>query len=93
MKDGFIDPHLRAQKLEVTYPCPWQFKLIGEDEFQLRTLVGDVLEDRDYSLDLSNTSASGRYRSLLLVVVVESEAERLAIGMRLQESEHVRMVL
>ncbi len=91
--DGFIDPLLRSQKLQLDYPCRWSFKLIGEDEFQLRTLVDSVLGRRDYSLTLSNTSSTGRYRSMLLVLEVQSDADRHAIGERLQQSEYVHMVL
>ena len=90
--DGFLDPHLRAQRLELAYPCRWSFKIIGEDEFQLRTLVNEVLPDRPFTLTLSNTSREGRYRSLLLVLTVESEEDRRAIGLALQQSEHVRLV-
>lgn len=91
--DGFTDPLLRSKKLELEYPCRWQFKLIGEDEFQLRKLVDEVLGERDYKLSLSNTSSTGRYRSLLLALEVASEHERHKLGERFQRSEHVRMVL
>ena len=91
--DGFTDPLLRSKKLELEYPCRWQFKLIGEDEFHLRQLVDEVLGERDYTLSLSNTSSTGRYRSLLLVLQVSSEQDRHDLGQQFQASEHVRMVL
>jgi len=91
--DGFLDPRLREAKLELAYPCRWSFKVIGEDEYRMRLAVAAVVGAVDYDLSLSNTSRTGRWRSLLLTLTVTSDEERHAIGERLHRHDDVRMVL
>ena len=84
---------LDPDRLEIDYPCQWEFKLIGDDEDHMRQLVAEVLTTRQYSLDSSNTSREGRFMSMLLQTTVTSDEDRHAIFHRLRESPMIRMVL
>lgn len=90
--DGFLDADLRGSP-EIHYPCRWSYKLIGRSETGLRAAVALVLGQQDYRLDRSNRSATGRYCSLALSIVVRDERERRWIGQTLHEHDDVTMVL
>ena len=82
-----------SSRLEIDYPCEWEFKIIGDDEDDMRRVVTEILTTREYVLESSNTSREGRFKSMLLRTSVSSDEDRHGIFHRLQESSSVRMVL
>jgi len=80
-------------KPQVSYPCEWEFKVIGRDEPALRRAIGQIVGDRAHHLDVSNRSAGGKYSSLRLAVCVEDEAERNAIFGALSQHKDVTTLL
>ncbi len=78
---------------EIDYPCRWSYKVVGESEDRLRVAVGGVVGKTDHTLELSNTSRTGKYVSLALDVLVRDEEQRRGIGQALHEHEDVRLVL
>ena len=49
-----------GQRLELEYPCPWSYKVIGTDEARLRDLIDEVAAGRAYTVKVSNRSSGGR---------------------------------
>ena len=88
-----MDANFAAGRPIVEYPCQWEYKAIGWDEDSMRAAIVEVMADRNHEVSFSRASSSGRYCSLLLVVMVESEDHRNAIFTALQEHRHIRMVL
>ncbi|RKZ17391.1 DUF493 domain-containing protein [bacterium] len=90
-----------AAKPEISYPCPWTFKVVGTNEDDLRRAVKVMLEvcldpgsgERDFELGLSRTSSGGKYLSLNLTLEVTSEEERDALYAGLKDCPEVLMVL
>jgi len=82
-----------SSKPQVSYPCEWEFKVIGTDEPALRRAIGQIVGDRAYHLDVSNRSTGGKYSSLRLAVRVEDEADRKAIFNALAEHKDVTTLL
>lgn len=82
-----------GQKLELEYPCPWTYKVIGSDEAQLRACIEEAADGRPYTVKISNKSSGGRYCCLDMEMIVESEAERTKTYESLQGRNGVRMVL
>ena len=80
-------------KPQVSYPCEWEFKVIGTDESALRRAIGQIVGDRAYQLDVSNRSARGKYSSLRLAVRVDDEGDRNAIFKALSQHEDVTTLL
>ena len=83
------------QPPEIEYPCRWEYKTIGRSEELMREAVGQIMvaERLEYALDRSNTSRTGKYCSLVLAVVVETEEHRNRIFAALAGHEHIVMVL
>jgi hypothetical protein len=78
---------------EITYPCPWSYRIIGSDEGALRRAVVDILGDVEYTLEPANRSSGGSYCSLELEVVVRDEAHRLRVFAEIARHPEVRFVL
>lgn len=78
---------------EITYPCPWTYRIVGTDAEKIRALVADVLIDRTYDLTPSRESRKGNFVSLVLEVAVRDEADRDAIFRAIMDDECVKMVV
>ena len=80
---------------EIHYPCPWQYRLIGEDEAAMRAALAECLghDAGRCVLSAGNRSTGGRYLSLQVELIVTSEEERLELYRLLAEHPHIRMVL
>lgn len=80
------------QKPDITYPCEWEYRVIGGDENTLRELIFTIMP-REYEIKFGKSSAQGHYVSLYVKLVVQSEKERNEIFSALQRSQEVKMVL
>lgn len=78
---------------EIKYPCEWGFRIIGTHEKLIRQLVAEVAAGLAYTLEPSNTSATGKYVSLNLRVEVRSEEHRNEIHAALMADDSVKIVL
>ncbi len=89
------------QKPHITYPCPWDYKIIGTDENVLREAVVTCLDqalsqaagEREYELGTSRTSNGGKFVSLKLNLMVLDEAERNGIFSSLAGHPAIRIVI
>jgi putative lipoic acid-binding regulatory protein len=79
--------------LDITYPCTWGYTVIGPCEASLRVAIAVVVGDAEHSVEMGNTSRSGRYVSLRLSVVVTSDGQRQSIHRALARHPEVRVVL
>lgn len=84
--------NLDLQKPNITYPCKWEYRVIGRDEKKLRELIFEIMP-REYEVRFGKNSARGHYVSLYVELEVQNEAERNEIFSALQKSQEVKMVL
>ena len=78
---------------EITYPCEWGYRVIGTTEEPMRNSIASILGDKNYSISRSNVSKGGKYLSLSLTLVVDSEVERIEIYESLKANGEIKMVL
>ncbi len=81
------------QTLEIDYPTRWVYKVIGGDRRQIEEAVRASVGEREHRLRTTRRSSSGRYVSLTVEVVVESEESRVGIFESLRRHEAVELVL
>lgn len=81
------------RKPDLTYPCPWVYKVVGADPDALRQAIAAVVGPRPHAVTPSRTSANGKYHSLNLALEVRDEAERLALYDGLRRQPAVRIVM
>lgn len=65
------------EKPKINYPCFWEYKLIFESTQNTKEIVKEILDQREFSLEIGRKSAHAKYESYLLKVYVDSEADRL----------------
>lgn len=83
----------RPEKLQVTYPCLWEYRLIGRDEELMRSAAAEVLADREHTITPSHQSSTGKYCSVLVEVTVADEDARLSIYDALKGHRDIIMIL
>lgn len=83
----------RSERLQLEYPCEWTYKVIGPQPETIRKIVQDLMQERAFTLALSNKSKTKKYCSMNLVTQVESEEDRNAIYERLKKHEEIVMIL
>lgn len=81
------------QKPEILYPCQWEYKLIGQCQNSMKQAVEAKLAGRKFFLEVSQTSAKGKYISLRLCLDVESQSDRDEIFSAFQNHTAFKMVL
>ncbi len=78
---------------DITYPAEWTYSLVGHDEAAIRDTVKQVLGARLYRLSVSRRSSGGKYISMALELVVETEAERTRLYAEFGASNAIVTVL
>ncbi len=83
----------RTEKLELTYPCSWAYKLIAGEKEALEKAIHDVISDREHNLTHSKNSKGGKYVSMNLDLLVHNEDDRNFIYEALKAHQNIKMVL
>jgi len=83
----------RTDKLELTYPCNWSYKLIAGEKKALEQAIRDVLDEREHKLTHSKNSKGGKYVSMNLDLLVHNEDDRNFIYEALKAHQNIKMVL
>lgn len=81
------------RKLELEYPCSWEYKIVGEEKEKLKAAIHSVILERAHTLKHSKTSKTGKYVSLNLSLIVQHEDERTFIFEALKAHQDIKMVL
>jgi putative lipoic acid-binding regulatory protein len=79
--------------LNLAYPCPWEYRVIGISEEEMMQAVSAIVQDRSCTILRSHSSATGRYCSLRVSLVVESDSHRVAVYEALRGHPAIRIVL
>jgi putative lipoic acid-binding regulatory protein len=85
--------HLLEGRPEIEYPCPWNFKIIGQNETLMRLAIAEIVGSQTHTLVLSKYSAQGNYCSLDLKMVVQSEPHRVETYTALVQHQNIKIVL
>jgi putative lipoic acid-binding regulatory protein len=84
---------LGDQTPEIEYPCAWSYRLIGDSDSTMRSVIHRILGESEYELVLSRESRTGKYVSLKLTVILQNDVQRLMLYRRLSRDPAVRYVL
>lgn len=80
-------------KLNLTYPCVWDYRLIGRNEAGVRQAVAQILGHLEHQVSLSSTSRTGKYCSLTVELTVHSEQQRTDLYQAFKGHRDITMVL
>lgn len=84
---------LSKHKLELTYPCEWEYRVVGKCENEISYAVQTVFERREYNLQLSNTSSKGKFKSFCIKTLVHNDDDRNELYAMLKEHEAIKYIL
>ena len=84
---------IEQRKPDISYPCLWEYKVIGKDEQKLRAVIHAACAPAVPTISLSNVSKKGTYFSLNAELQVEDEEMRVRIFNRLKNSPDVKIVI
>lgn len=86
-------PDDEKRKVQMEYPCPWIYKIIGADEDEMRSAVAEIIRDRTYKISRSHSSETAKYHCLNVELSVESEFHRTTLYEALKAHLAVKLVL
>ena len=86
-------PDDEKRKVQLEYPCPWVYKIIGSDADEMQRAVSEIIRDRAYKVSLSRSSETAKYHCLNVELSVESESHRTALYEALKAHRAVKLVL
>ena len=81
------------EKLELTYPTTWSYKLISLSKEQIQEAIHEVILEREHNLVHSNASKAGKYISMNLDLLVHNEDDRNFIYEALKKHQNIKMIL
>lgn len=80
-------------EVELSYPCKWEYRVIGTNEDELRSAINDVFHEHPVEIKISNTSKSGKYVSLAVETIVSNEMLRTDWFSQLKAHQNIKFVL
>ena len=80
------------QKPEITYPCEWSYKIIGNNIDKILEAIENAVSGLKYDVTSSNISKNGNYYSLNLTLTVPNEVVRDLIYQKLDSSDSIKIV-
>jgi uncharacterized protein len=78
---------------EISYPCSWEYRVIGTDRQRLQEIILSACEPAIPTIEDGNRSSQGRYCSVTATVEVDSEDRRLAIFARITSNPEIKLVI
>ena len=84
---------LSKEKLELNYPCSWEYKLVVLEHIDIHITVKEVILQREHKVKASKVSSKGKYKSYTLEMLVHNEDDRKEIYKMLGDDSNIKMVL
>lgn len=85
--------NLEDKKLELTFPCEWQYRVVGKSKESIEESVKNIFGNKTHKITVSKSSSSGKFISINIDTVINSHDERLALHETLRSAEEILYVL
>ena len=83
----------KEEKLELSYPCNWEYKVMCFSHVEITEIVTHVIKDRDFTHKKGNQSKTGKYQSYNITLLVHSDDDRTLLFELFKSHEDIKMVL
>lgn len=84
---------LNDKKLELDYPCSWEYKLVVLETTNIQQTVKEVIFEREHKVKESKVSSKGKFKSYTLEMLVHNEDDRKEIFKLLGEHSDIKMII
>ena len=81
------------QKVEITYPVKWSYKLVGRDADAIKEGIMPLLNNKEHTIKHSNQSKTGKFVSIACEMLIMHEEERLYFYEEFKKQETILYVL
>ena len=81
------------KKLELEYPCNWEYKVIINAHCKIKHIAKNVLGDRTYTIRKSNNSKKKTYESFKISLLIHSNDDRITLFEEFKKEDCVKIVL
>jgi putative lipoic acid-binding regulatory protein len=85
--------NLNDKTLELTFPCDWQYRVVGRSKDGIEEAANKIFGGKEYKLAPSKASSSGKFVSFNIDTLVFSHDERLALHEALKKEPAILYVL
>lgn len=85
--------NLGQKKVQIDYPCHWEYKVILPAGIDINMPVKEVFENRHFSIKPSHISKKGSYESFNVTVLVTNDSERQDLFNALKSHQNIKYVL
>ncbi len=85
--------NLNDKKLELEYPCNWDYKVIIHKDCDIHDITKCVFGAREHKVAKSNKSKSDKYHSYKVSTLVHNEDDRKELFEQLRKDKNVKIVL
>jgi putative lipoic acid-binding regulatory protein len=89
----FDEAQFMEGKAQISYPCPWEYRVIGFSEDTLRDAIQRTFLENFHTVRLANRSSNGKYLSMVVEIIVDSDEIRNSWFHTLRSQPEVKMVL
>ncbi len=84
---------LEGKKLELEYPCNWDYKVIINAHCKIEHVVKNVIGDRTYKIGAPKHSKDKNYISYKVSLLVHSDEDRVGLFDLFKKEDCVKIVL
>ncbi len=85
--------NLNDKKLELRYPCNWDYKVIVGKECDMHEIARSVFGEREHKVTKSKKSKSEKYHSYNVSTLVHNDDDRKTLFEEFKKDKNVKMVL
>ncbi len=84
---------IQGNKSGVEYPTHWEYKIIGSKIEDMIKAAEEIVAGQEYDITPSNISRNGKYFSLNITVLVQSETLRDIIFQKFTKHPDIKVVI
>ncbi len=84
---------LEGKKLELEYPCNWNYKVIINAHCKIEHIVKNVVGDRLYTIGEPRHSKDKNYISYKVTLLVHSDEDRVGLFEQFKKEDCVKIIL
>ncbi len=84
---------LNQHKLELDYPCSWEYKLVMRQEVDIKIVMKETLGEREHKVSLSKKSSKGKFTSHKIELIVHNEDDRKELHKIFHTHKDVKMIV
>ncbi len=84
---------LNKEKLKLSYPCSWVYKIVILDKKNMKKIISSILGEREFMIKESKVSSKGKFKSYNLDLIVHHDDDRKTLYDLLGKHIDIKMVL